>query len=95
VSLFLLAQTDLVGSAAPDLLPNVWRMLGALTVVLALLGGVAWLLRRGVLGRRATGALGVESVLGLAPNNVSLVTELGAGQSFDAAVAKALDPPRS
>jgi len=123
VNLFFLAQTELVGAAAPDLLPNVWRMLGALAVVLLLLAGAAWLLRRGVLGRRATGGLGVESVLalgerrslaivtvegrrllvGLAPNNVSLVTELGlalpkphsgergAGQSFDAAIATALD----
>jgi flagellar protein FliO/FliZ len=123
VNLFFLAQTELVGAAAPDLLPNVWRMLGALAVVLLLLAGAAWLLRRGVLGRRATGGLGVESVLalgerrslaivtvegrrllvGLAPNNVSLVTELGlalpkphsgergTGQSFDAAIATALD----
>jgi flagellar protein FliO/FliZ len=123
VNLFFLAQAELVGAAAPDLLPNVWRMLGALAVVLLLLAGAAWLLRRGVLGRRKTGGLGVESVLalgerrslaivtvegrrllvGLAPNNVSLVTELslsspkphgsegGASQSFDAAIASALD----
>jgi flagellar protein FliO/FliZ len=127
VNLLDLAQTELVGAAAPDLLPNVWRMLGALAVVLLLLAGVAWLLRRGVLGRRAAGGLNVESVLalgerrslaivtvegrrllvGLAPNNVSLVTELGlaspkphsgeggAIQSFDAAVARALDRPAS
>ena len=115
MSLFFLAQTQLVGAAAPDLLPNAWRMLGALAVVLALLGTGAWLLRRGVLGKRATGGLGVESMLalgerrslaivtvegrrllvGLAPNNVSLVTELGRNQSFDAAVAKALDEPQS
>lgn len=93
MSLFLLAQTELVGAATPDLVPNVWRVLGALAVVLALLGGAAWLLRRGVIGRRAAGGLGIESVLalgdrrslaivtvegrrllvGLAPNNVSLV----------------------
>ena len=86
-----------VGAAAPDLLPNVWRMFGALAVVLSLLAAAAWLLRRGVLGRRTTGGLGIESMLalgerrslaivtiegrrllvGLAPNNVSLVTELG------------------
>jgi flagellar protein FliO/FliZ len=111
VNLLVIAQTELVGAAAPDLLPDVWRMLGALAVVLALLAGAAWLLRRGVLGRRATSGLNVESMLalgerrslaivtvegrrllvGLAPNNVSLVTELGPAQSFDAAVAKALN----
>jgi flagellar protein FliO/FliZ len=115
MTVFLLAQSQIVGSATPDLVPNVWRMLGALVVVLALLGGAAWLLRRGVLGRRAAGNLGVESVLalgdrrslaivtvegrrllvGLAPNNVSLVTELNRPESFDAAVAKALDRPSS
>jgi flagellar protein FliO/FliZ len=110
VNFLVIAQTELVGAAAPDLLPNVWRMFGALAVVLALLAGAAWLLRKGVLGRRSAGGLGVESILalgerrslaivnvegrrllvGLAPNNVSLVTELGPGQSFDSAVAKAL-----
>jgi flagellar protein FliO/FliZ len=111
VNLLVIAQSELVGAAAPDLLPNVWRMFGALAVVLVLLAGAAWLLRRGVLGRRAPGGLGVESMLalgerrslaivtvegrrllvGLAPNNVSLVTELGPPPSFDAAVRKALD----
>jgi flagellar protein FliO/FliZ len=87
-------------------------MLGGLALVLGLLGGLAWLLRRGVLARRSNGALGIESalalgdrrslvvvtvegrrlLLGLAPNNVSLVTELGAAASFDAAVARALQP---
>jgi flagellar protein FliO/FliZ len=110
VSLFLLAQTDLVGAATPDLLPSVWRMLGALAVVLALLGGAAWLLRRGVIARRGNGALGVESalalgerrsllvvtvegrrlLLGLAPNHVSLVTELGPAPSFEAVVDRAV-----
>ena len=122
MNLLVIAQSELVGAAAPDLLPNVWRMFGALAVVLVLLAGAAWLLRRGVLGRRAQGGLGVESMLalgerrslaivtvegrrllvGLAPNNVSLVTELGLASpkpaggggttpSFDAAFAKALD----
>ena len=111
MNVLILAQSELVGVAAPDLVPNVWRMLGALGVVLLLLGAVAWLLRRGVMGRRAANGLNVESVLalgerrslaivsvedrrllvGLAPNNVSLVTELGRNQSFEAAVAQALD----
>jgi flagellar protein FliO/FliZ len=112
VSPFLLAQTDLVGAATPDLLPSIWRMLGGLAVVLALLGGLAWLLRRGGLARRAAGGFGVESalplgerrsliivtvegrrlLLGLAPHQISLVSELApAPPSFDAAVSRALD----
>ena len=90
------AQTDVIGAAGPDLVPSVWRMLGALAVVLALLGGLAWLLRRTTVARRTGRGLGVESavslgerrslvivtvegrrlLLGLAPNNVTLVTEL-------------------
>lgn len=110
MNLFLLAQTDVAAaSGVPDLMPSLWRMLLALAVVLALLGVLAWMLRRGMLGRRATKGLGVESalalgerrslvvvtvegrrlLLGLAPNHVSLVTELGAASSFDAAVAQA------
>ena len=57
----LLAQTDAASLAGPDLVPNVWRMLVALAVVLGLLAGLAWLLRRGVLARRKSGALGVRS----------------------------------
>lgn len=110
MSLLLLAQNSVVGSATPDLLPSVWRMLVGLAVVLALLAGLAWLLRRGVAGRRGTQALGVEAALplgerrslvivtvegrrllvGLAPNHVSLVTELTRSTAFDAAVAQAL-----
>ena len=90
-------------------------MIGALVVVLGLLGAVAWLLRRGVMARRSQGALGVESalalgerrqlvivsvegrrlLLGVAPNYVSLVTELGPAPSFDAAVSEALGESRS
>ena len=52
----VVAQADVVGAATPDLLPSLWRMLGALVVVLALVGGLAWLLRRGaIVRRRATG----------------------------------------
>jgi flagellar protein FliO/FliZ len=108
-TLLVLAQTDVVGSGTPDLVPSMGRMFVALAVVLVLLGGLAWLLRRGVLARRQSGALGVETalalgdrrslvivsvegrrlLLGLAPGGVSLVTELGASTSFDAALARA------
>src|SRR5678816_2638013 len=64
MSVFLLAQTT-VSAAGPDLMPSIWRMLGALVVVLGLLGGLAWLLRKGVLTRRGVGGLGVESALAL------------------------------
>jgi flagellar biosynthetic protein FliO len=105
-----LAQANLA-AGGPDLMPSVWRTLFALAVVLGLLGGLAWLLRRGGLVRRSAQGLGVESalalgdrrslvvvtvegrrlLLGLAPNNVSLVTELGPAATFDRAVARALD----
>jgi flagellar biogenesis protein FliO len=48
--------------------------------------------------RRSLAIVTVEGrrlLVGLAPHNVSLVTELGARQSFDDAVAKALDGPQS
>ncbi len=37
----------------PDLVPPVWRTLAGLVIVLALVAGLAWLMRRGLLGRRA------------------------------------------
>lgn len=112
MSAWFVAQTDLVGAGTPDLLPSIWRMLFGLVVVLGLLGGLAWLLRRGAAIRRGSGTLAVESalslgerrsvvvvavegrrlLLGLAPNYVSLVTELGPAASFDAAVTRALGP---
>lgn len=84
--------------AGPDFVPPVWRTLVGLVIVLGLLVGLAWLLRRGVLLKRTSGALGVETALplgdrrslvivtvegrrllvGLSPNQVSLVTELQA-----------------
>ena len=84
--------------AGPDLVPPVWRTLAGLVVVLGLLVGLAWLLRRGTLLKRSSGALGIETALplgdrrsliivtvegrrllvGLSPNQVSLVTELQA-----------------
>ena len=109
---FFVAQTDLVGAGTPDLVPSIWRMVFGLVVVLGLLGGLAWLLRRTTSARRNTGGLSVESALplgerrslvvvavegrrllvGLAPNQVSLVTELGPAAVFEAAVARALGP---
>jgi flagellar protein FliO/FliZ len=115
VTWWLLAQTDAASVAGPELMPNVWRMLGALAVVVGLLAGLAWLLRRGVMARRKTGALGVESalslgerrslvvvsvegrrlLLGLAPNHVSLVTELQRLATFDQVLAQAVEPHAS
>lgn len=105
----VLAQTDVVGAAGPDLMPSVWRSMGALVVVLALLVGLAWLLRRQQAMRRSGQGMGVESaislgdrrslaivtvegrrlLLGLAPNNVTLVTELQALPTFDDAITQA------
>src|SRR4029079_8094576 len=59
---FCLAQ---VGAATPDLMPSVWRMFGGLALVLALLSALAWALRRGVLTKRTSGGLGVETALAL------------------------------
>jgi flagellar protein FliO/FliZ len=90
--------TVLAQVAGPDLVPPVWRTMLGLAVVLGLLVGLAWLLRRGVLLKRSSGALGIETALplgdrrslvivtvegrrllvGLSPNQVSLVTELQA-----------------
>ncbi len=106
----VLAQADVVNAAGPALVPSVWRTLGALAVVLALIGALAWLLRRSTLARRAGKGLGVEAalslgerrslvvvtvegrrlLLGLAPNAVSLVTELlPPSASFDQALSTA------
>lgn len=109
MSWLMFAQTDLVGAAGPDLVPSVWRTLGATLVVLALLALLAWALRRQQAVRRTGRGLGVESglslgdrrslaivtvegrrlLLGLAPNNVTLLTELQPLPSFDDAVAQA------
>lgn len=103
------AQADVVGAAGPDLVPSLWRTMGALAVVLALLGALAWLLRRQQAIRRTGKGLGVESaislgerrslaivtvegrrlLLGLAPNAVTLVTELQPLPTFDEAVTRA------
>ncbi|MEO7191687.1 MAG: flagellar biosynthetic protein FliO [Vicinamibacterales bacterium] len=107
---FLIAQAGMVGSGTPDLVPSLWRVVGGLAVVLALLAGLAWVLRRSSLLKRGAGGFSVESalqlgerrslvvvtiegrrlLLGLAPNCVALVTELGARPAFEAAVTQAL-----
>ena len=61
----LLAQADVVTAAGPVVLPSLWRTFGALAIVLGLLGLMAFALRKGVIGRRAKGQLGVESALAL------------------------------
>ena len=105
----LFAQADAVGAAGPDLLPSIWRTMGALAVVLALLAALAWLLRRQQAIRRSGKGMGVESaislgdrrslavvtvegrrlLLGLAPNGVTLLTELAPLPTFDQAIAQA------
>jgi flagellar protein FliO/FliZ len=114
VNYLLVAMTDPV-VVGPELVPPVWKATAALALVLALLVGLGWLLRRGkVLGRnkkpmtiesalslgerRSLAIVTVEGrrlLLGLAPNHVSLVTELHAGPSFDQAVSHALAPDLS
>ena len=116
MSLLLVCPTVLAQVAGPDLVPPVWRTLAGLTVVLGLLVGLAWLLRRGVLLKRTSGALGIETALplgdrrsliivtvegrrllvGLSPNQVSLVTELQAppavpAPTFADAIARATE----
>jgi flagellar protein FliO/FliZ len=111
VTPFVLAQINAVGAGTPDLVPSIWRMFVGLAVVLALLGALAWLLRRGLGAKRGANGLGVESalalgdrrsvvvvtvegrrlLLGLAPNHVSLVTELGPQTSFHTQVTRAIE----
>jgi len=109
VNALLLAVTDQVVSG-PELVPPVWKAAAALVLVLALLVGLGWLMRRGALLNRGKKPMSIESalalgerrslaivtvegrrlLLGLAPNYVSLVTELKTGASFDDAVARAM-----
>ena len=65
MNLFILAQTDLAAAAGPDLMPPLWKMFGALALVLAILLWLGWALRKGALVRRSTGAMGVETALAL------------------------------
>ena len=106
--LLLIAQTDVTGAAGPDFVPPIGRMLVGLLVVLGLLAVLGWALRRGLVARRTTGALAVETalalgerrsivivtvegrrlLLGLAPGQVSLLTELSPAP-FDYALERA------
>ena len=49
----------------PELVPPVWRTMLGLVVVLGLLLALAWLLRRGVVAKRSSGTLTVETALPL------------------------------
>jgi flagellar protein FliO/FliZ len=78
VSWIVLAQTDVVGAAGPDLLPSVWRTMGALVVVLALLAALTWLLRRQQTIRRTGKGMGVESAISLGERrSLAIVTVEG------------------
>jgi len=111
VNALILAVADPV-ITGPELVPPVWKAAAALALVLALLVGLGWLMRRGQLLGRGKKPMSIESalalgerrslaivtvegrrlLLGLAPNYVSLVTELKTGPSFDEAVARAMQP---
>lgn len=74
----LFAQADVVGAAGPDLVPSVWRMMGAMAIVLALLAALAWVLRRQQAIRRTGRGLGVESALSLGERrSIAIVTVEG------------------
>ena len=55
----------LIAQTGPELMPPVWRTLVGLAVVLGLLVAIAWFLKRGVLAKRSSGALSVETALPL------------------------------
>ena len=65
----------------------------AVLVVLALVGALAWLVRRGAFGALRNGAraisietavpIGERLLLGLTPSQISMVTELGAAPTFE------------
>lgn len=94
---------------AVETFPSLLRMLGASAVVIGLLVGTLWLLKRSAgmarnkrgfsieaalpLGERRSLAIvtveGRRLLLGLAPNHVSLVTELSQQGTFDEAVSRA------
>jgi len=112
VNLFLVAAGDVTLGGGVDLVPPFWRTAGSLVLVLALLAGLAWVLRRARTVRQTRGALTIEAglalgerrslaivtvdgrrlLLGLAPNHVSLVTELSRPATFDTAMQQAIGP---
>jgi flagellar protein FliO/FliZ len=60
----LIALGD-VAVAGPDLVPPVWRATAALALVLALLVGLGWLLRRGLSNGRTRRTMSVDAALAL------------------------------
>jgi flagellar protein FliO/FliZ len=64
VTAFLIAQADVVG-ADPQFMPSLGRMFLALGVVLSVLLALGWLMRKGVIRRRSSGALSIETALPL------------------------------
>jgi flagellar protein FliO/FliZ len=62
---FLLAYTDILQVPGPELALPVWQTFVALVVVLVLLAGLAWVLKKGVLARRGAQAMNVETALAL------------------------------
>lgn len=74
---FLIAIAD-QQVAGPDLVPPVWRAAVALLLVLGLLGGLAWLLRRGAAAGRVRRRLAVEGALALGERrSLAIVTVEG------------------
>ncbi|HET9369349.1 MAG TPA: flagellar biosynthetic protein FliO [Vicinamibacterales bacterium] len=64
MTLFVALQ-DVVAVPGPELVPPVWRTVGALVVVLGLLFGLAYLFKKGLLTRRHVRGLSVEGALAL------------------------------
>jgi flagellar protein FliO/FliZ len=58
-------QSTTTSVDATTLLPSIWRATAGTLVVLALLVALAWLVRRGVAGRRLGGPMSVETALSL------------------------------
>jgi flagellar biosynthetic protein FliO len=54
-----------LAGGAPDVLPSISRTALSLLAVLAIIGGLAWLLRRGVLRPKAAAGLRIETSLPL------------------------------
>lgn len=61
----VVAFADVPVAPLPELFPSFTRAAGALVVVLALLFGVAWLLKRGAPARTGRKGLAIESALAL------------------------------
>jgi flagellar biosynthetic protein FliO len=100
VTPLLLALQDVVVVPGPELVPPIWRTLGALAIVLALLAALAWLLKRGVIARRGVSGLNVESALPLGERRSLVVVSvegrrllLGLGPGHVSLVTELQPPP--